>query len=155
MNTNAICIGIETQSCDWSAIDSLNELKELAETAGLCVKKIDYQKRTSANQKSYIGKGKLTEIHEQIINNKLSIAIFDDELTPNQQRHLENTLEIKILDRTSLVLDIFSQRAKTKEAQIQIGTAQLQYLQPRLRRMWTHLSRLGVGLELEVQVKLN
>ena len=91
-------------------------------------------------------KEKLIELKEIIETKHIQIAIFDDELSPMQQRTLEDTLQIKILDRTSLVLDIFSQRAQTKEAQIQIELAQLQYLQPRLRKMWTHLSRLGGGI---------
>ena len=141
-----ICIGIETPDSDWTAIDSLNELKELANTAGITIQSTMFQKREKPNQLSYIGKGKLVELKDVIQLNKIEVAIFDDELTPMQQRHIENELQIKILDRTSLVLDIFSQRARTKEAQIQIELAQLEYLQPRLRRMWTHLSRLGGGI---------
>lgn len=141
-----ICIGIETPTSDWLVEDSIHELKELATTAGLVIVDQITQNREKANQLSYIGKGKLTELTEIIKEKNIQIALFDDELSPMQQRHLENTLNIKILDRTSLVLDIFSQRAQTKEAQIQIELAQLQYIQPRLRRMWTHLSRLGGGI---------
>ena len=143
---NTICDGVETPLSDWPIEDSLSELFELAQTAGLNPTKTFHQNRHSPNQLSYIGKGKLDELKELVQEEKYVVALFDDELSPMQQRHLENTLEIKILDRTSIVLDIFSQRAQTKEAQIQIELAQLQYIQPRLRKMWTHLSRLGGGI---------
>ena len=146
MNKNTICVGIETPESDWSIDISINELEELATTAGLTIIGKLTQNRLRADQLRYIGKGKLEELKEIIKEQNIEIALFDDELTPMQQRHIENTLQIKILDRTSLVLDIFSQRAQTKEAQIQIELAQLQYIQPRLRRMWTHLSRLGGGI---------
>ena len=145
MNTG-IVIGVETPSSDWKATDSLSELSELAQTAGVTVIESLSQQRHAPNQLSYVGKGKLIEIKEIIEEKNIVVAIFDDELSPMQQRHIENELKVKILDRTSLVLDIFSQRAQTKEAQIQIELAQLEYLQPRLRRMWTHLSRLGGGI---------
>ena len=131
MNKNTICIGIETPESDWSVDDSLIELEELGTTAGLTIVQKLSQNRIKPNQLSYIGKGKLEELQNIIENNDIQIALFDDELSPMQQRHIENTLKIKILDRTSLVLDIFSQRARTKEAQIQIELAQLQYIQPR------------------------
>ncbi len=146
MNKRTICVGVETPESDWTINDSINELKELATTAGLEVVNELTQNREKQNQLSYIGKGKLIELKEMISEEDIQIALFDDELSPMQQRHIENTLNIKILDRTSLVLDIFSQRAQTKEAQLQIELAQLQYIQPRLRRMWTHLSRLGGGI---------
>ena len=145
MNTG-IVIGVETPSSDWKATDSLSELAELAQTAGVTIIESLSQQRHAPNQLSYVGKGKLVEIREIIEEKNIVVAIFDDELSPMQQRHIENELKVKILDRTSLVLDIFSQRAQTKEAQIQIELAQLEYLQPRLRRMWTHLSRLGGGI---------
>jgi GTPase len=146
MSHNSICIGVETPHSDWPIDISLNELKELAVTAGLTVIDTMTQSRHAANQLSYIGKGKLTELLDIITKKNIEIAIFDDELSPMQQKHIENILNIKVLDRTSLILDIFSQRAQTKEAQIQIELAQLQYLRPRLRRMWTHLSKLGGGI---------
>jgi GTP-binding protein HflX len=146
MNNATVSIGIETPSSDWSAAESLAELGELATTAGLSIHHTFYQKLNKPNQLSYVGRGKLIEIKTHIIENSIQIALFDDELSPMQQRHIENSLEIKVLDRTSLILDIFSQRAQTKEAQIQIELAQLDYIQPRLRRMWTHLSRLGGGI---------
>ncbi|MGA0241977.1 MAG: GTPase HflX [Candidatus Marinamargulisbacteria bacterium] len=146
MTRRGICVGVHTPTSDWPAEDSLAELAELATTAGLTIQHSLAQTRPRPNQLSYVGKGKLQEIAHYIQNNAIEVAIFDDELSPMQQRHIENELKVKILDRTSLVLDIFSQRAQTKEAQIQIELAQLQYLQPRLRRMWTHLSRLGGGI---------
>ena len=145
MNTG-IVVGVQTPSSDWEAKDSLSELAELAQTAGVKIIETLSQQRHAPNQLSYVGKGKLVEIKEIIDEKNIVVAIFDDELSPMQQRHIENELKVKVLDRTSIVLDIFSQRAQTKEAQIQIELAQLQYLQPRLRRMWTHLSRLGGGI---------
>ncbi len=146
MNTKTVCVGVETPKSDWPIEDSIAELNELATTAGLEPIEMVTQNRETPNKLSYIGKGKLEELNILVKDEDIAVAIFDDELSPIQQRHLENTLQIKILDRTSLVLDIFSQRAQTKEAQIQIELAQLDYLQPRLRRMWTHLSRLGGGI---------
>ena len=146
MNKNTICIGVETPESDWLIEESIHELQELAETAGLNVTSTLTQKKTKPNQLSYIGRGKLNELKDIVTTDDIQIALFDDELSPMQQRHIENTLNVKVLDRTSLVLDIFSQRAQTKEAQIQIELAQLSYIQPRLRRMWTHLSRLGGGI---------
>lgn len=146
MTALGLCVGLETPTSDWPAQDSLNELSALAKTAGIDVVDCVHQNRRTPNQLSYVGKGKLQDIATMVREQSIDIAIFDDELSPMQQRHIENELAIKILDRTSLVLDIFSQRAQTKEAQIQIELAQLQYLQPRLRRMWTHLSRLGGGV---------
>ncbi len=143
---NCICVGVETPESDWPINDSIDELKELAITAELTPTHTMIQRLEKPNFLSYIGKGKCDELKELISQTKCTLVIFDDELTPMQQRHLENHLQVKILDRTSLVLDIFAQRAQTKEAQIQVELAQLQYLQPRLRRMWTHLSRLGGGI---------
>jgi GTP-binding protein HflX len=141
-----LCVGVGTPKADWPVAVSLAELGELATTAGLTVMGYVSQARNAPNRLSYVGSGKLALIRDMIAEQDIAVVICDDELTPNQQRHLENTLQVKILDRTSLVLDIFSQRARTKEAHIQIELAQLRYLQPRLRRMWTHLSRLGGGI---------
>src|SRR6056300_814635 len=105
MKQHTICIGIETPESDWLVTDSLLELEELAKTAGLIVIDKLSQNRLKQNQLSYIGKGKLEELKKIIESNDIQIALFDDELSPMQQRHLENTLKIKILDRTSLVLD--------------------------------------------------
>ena len=146
MTSTAVCVGVETPESDWLIDDSIDELTELSETAGLTVTHRLTQHKQRVDTLSYLGKGKLNELHALVTDHDIQVAVFDDELSPMQQRHIENTLKIKILDRTSLVLDIFSQRAQTKEAQIQIELAQLQYIRPRLRRMWTHLSRLAGGI---------
>ena len=146
MTIPTICVGVETPESDWLIADSIEELKELAQTAGLKVTHTLTQHKARVDQLGYIGKGKLMELKALVDQHNLHVALFDDELSPMQQRHIENILQIKILDRTSLVLDIFSQRAQTKEAQIQIELAQLEYIRPRLRRMWTHLSRLAGGI---------
>jgi GTPase len=144
----AVLIGINTSKYDgtWPAEDSLNELKELALTAGLTTLQIFIQNREKVDRKTYVGKGKLEEIKDYIEKNDIQVCITDDELGPAQHKHIEATLNIKVLDRTSLILDIFSQRAQTYEAQLQIELAQLNYLLPRLTRLWTHLSRQGGGI---------
>ena len=116
-----ICIGIETPDSDWTAIDSLNELKEL-----LTLRESQFNHRCFKNVKNQINyptleKVNLVELKDVIQLNKIEVAIFDDELTPMQQRHIENELQIKILDRTSLVLDIFSQRARTKKLKFKLS----------------------------------
>lgn len=104
------------------------------------------QNRDKPHPKTYLGEGKLDEIRDLIAFHEAEVVVADDELSPSQQRNLEKELNVKILDRTGLVLDIFASRAQTKEAQLQIELAQLEYLMPRLTRMWTHLSRLGGGI---------
>ncbi len=94
----------------------------------------------------YLGMGKLEELKHKIVETDCSVAIFDDELTPTQQRNLENALEIKVIDRTALILDIFSRHAHTREGQLQVELAQHQYLLPRLAGQWSHLERLGGGI---------
>lgn len=135
-----------SHSPDWTIEDSLNELKELAVTAELDVVGSIIQKRDHPDDKYYLGKGKLAEIQEIIKENEIEVLITDDELLPSQEKNLEKLLEIKVIDRTALILDIFAARAQTHEAQLQVELAQLSYLLPRLTRMWTHLSRLGGGI---------
>lgn len=125
-----------------------NELELLAETAGAEVVETFHQELSRPLGATYIGKGKLAEIKEYIKENKIVLAIFDDELSPVQIRNLEKEIEIKVLDRSGLILDIFAQRAQTSEAITQVELAQMQYLMPRLTRMWTHLSKQyggGIG----------
>ena len=125
-----------------------NELELLAETAGAEVVESFHQELNRPIGATYIGKGKLAEIKEYAKENKIVLAIFDDELSPVQIRNLEKELEIKVLDRSGLILDIFAQRAQTSEAKTQVELAQMQYLMPRLTRMWTHLSKQyggGIG----------
>jgi GTPase len=126
----------------------IDELEFLAETAGVVTKKKFLQRIDKPNPKTYIGSGKMEEIKAYITENKIDTAIFDDELSPSQLRNIERELEIKILDRNNLILDIFASRARTAHAQTQVELAQLEYVMPRLTRMWTHLDRqkAGVGM---------
>ena len=142
----------------WNAEDSLDELAQLADTAGIAVAGRVIQKRLQENPVTYVGKGKLEELRQELsLNPELGTLIFDDELSPGQQRNIEKTLgeQVKVLDRTALILDIFAQHAYTREGQIQVELAQYEYLQPRLTGMWRHLIRqvggraggaIGVGL---------
>ena len=96
--------------------------------------------------RTYLGSGKLQELRETIVNEAIDVAIFDDELQPAQQVALENTLKIKVIDRTALILDIFAQRARSREGRLQVELAQVEYLLPRLAGQWSHLERLGGGI---------
>src|SRR5690606_12313048 len=120
----------------------------LAETAGAVPVKFFTQKLEIAHAATFIGKGKLEEIKNFVIEKEIDIVIFDDELSPTQLRNLERDMNIRILDRTNLILDIFAGRAKTAHAKTQVELAQYQYLLPRLTRMWTHLERQrgGIGM---------
>ncbi len=126
----------------------LDELEFLAETAGAISEHRFTQKLPMPNPKYYVGSGKIKEIKEYITSNKIDTVIFDDELSPSQLRNIEKQLEIKILDRNNLILDIFAKRARTSHAKTQVELAQLQYLLPRLTRLWTHLDRQkgGIGM---------
>jgi GTP-binding protein HflX len=123
----------------------LDELAFLAETAGAEVLKRFTQRLDMAHSVTYVGKGKLQEIKDYITENEIGMVIFDDELSPKQLRNIEANLQIKILDRTSLILDIFAMRAQTAHAKTQVELAQYQYMLPRLKRLWTHLERQGGG----------
>ncbi len=144
-----ILIGIITQAQSQEKVEEyLAELAFLANTAGAEVKKHFTQKLDKPLPKTFIGTGKLEEIKAYIEKHDIDIAIFDDELSPAQQKNLERILEIKIMDRTLLILDIFAQRAQTSYARTQVELAQYQYLLPRLTGMWTHLERQrgGIGM---------
>ncbi len=129
-------------------MEYLDELEFLAETAGAVGMKRFVQKVDRPDSRTYIRSGKLEEIREYIEANEIDAAIFDDELSPTQLRNIERELNVRILDRTNLILDIFAQRAKTAYAKTQVELAQYQYLLPRLTRMWTHLERQkgGIGM---------
>ena len=136
----AVLIGIVTQEQDERTTDEyLDELEFLAQTAGVIVAKRFTQKLDMQNPVTYVGRGKLDEITDYIKDNEIGIAIFDDELSPRQIRNIEKALNVKILDRTSLILDIFAMRAQTASAKTQVELAQYQYMLPRLTRLWTHL----------------
>lgn len=126
----------------------LDELEFLAETAGGMAIGRFTQKLPMPNPKTYVGSGKIKEIVEYVQANNIEMVIFDDELSPSQLRNIEKALEVKILDRNNLILDIFASRARTSHAKTQVELAQLQYLLPRLTRLWTHLDRQkgGIGM---------
>jgi GTP-binding protein HflX len=145
----AVLIGVINDNQDIRLVnDYLEELAFLVETAGAIPVKKFIQRLDSPNARTYIGSGKLEEIHQFAIQEKIDIVIFDDELSPSQMRNIEKELEIRVLDRTNLILDIFAQRAKTAYAKTQVELAQYEYLLPRLAGMWTHLERQqgGIGM---------
>lgn len=145
----AILIGLITQNQDEDkAIEYLDELEFLTYTAGGEVLKRFMQKMQKPNPKTFIGTGKLEEVRKFVEENEIGAAIFDDELSPAQQKNIEKILKCKIIDRTNLILDIFAQRAQTSYATTQVELAQYEYLLPRLAGMWTHLERQrgGIGM---------
>ena len=143
----AILIGLEKQGVSkWDLRDSMEELRELANSAGAEVVDTVTQKLPKPTAPYYIGRGKAELIKESMAGREVTSVIFDDELSPAQGRNLENLLARKVLDRTQLILDIFAQRARSREGRLQIELAQLQYLLPRLTRMWHHLSRQTGGI---------
>ncbi len=129
----------------WSMADALEELARLAETAGIEVVGSVTQKLSRPEPGTYVGKGKLAEIKALKDDLEYDLVIADEELTPGQQRGLEEALGVKVLDRTALILDIFAQRAQTREGRLQVEVALLEYRLPRMTRMWTHLSRQTGG----------
>ena len=144
-----VLVGVVTPEIkEDTAQEYLDELEFLAETAGAITQKKFLQKLPMAHPRTYVGKGKIQEIKDYIKENGIELVIFDDELSPSQLRNIERELECKILDRNILILDIFASRARTSHAKTQVELAQLQYMLPRLTRMWTHLERQkgGIGL---------
>lgn len=129
-------------------VEYLDELEFLVKTAGAKTVEKFYQKVEHPHPVTYVGKGKLEEIAEYVERKEIDLVIFDDEISPSQQRNIEKVLEVKVLDRAMLILDIFAQRARTVQAKTQVELAQLQYMLPRLRGMWTHLDRIkgGIGM---------
>jgi GTP-binding protein HflX len=126
--------------------DSVAELGLLAETAGAEVVKMVRQRRDSINSGTFLGKGKLADMKALADADEVDMFIFDEDLHPNQVRRLQDTLKKKILDRSELILDIFAARARSREARLQVELAQLEYMLPRLTKMWAHLSRTGGGI---------
>ncbi|HHT52647.1 MAG: GTPase HflX [Bacteroidales bacterium] len=145
----AVLIGVATPDTPFEKMNEyLTELAFLVDTAGgVAVRKI-IQNLPHPDPRTYLGSGKLREVKEYIEENKIDIAVFDDELTPSQTRNIESFLGIMVIDRTRLILDIFSKRAQTAHAKVQVELAQYQYLLPRLTGMWTHLEkqRGGIGM---------
>jgi GTPase len=142
-----ILVGLERDGVSrWDVEDSLTELRQLAVTAGAQVVETIVQKLDKPTAPFFIGKGKAEEVTRQCQKNDVTSVIFDDELSPAQGRNLEGITHRKVLDRTQLILDIFAQRARSREGRLQIELAQLQYLLPRLTGMWRHLSRQTGGI---------
>jgi len=130
----------------WPVTASVDELAQLANTAGAEVVGRLIQRLPVASRTHYLGKGKLAELHSLKDTIGFDVVIFDDDLSPLQQRNLEEALEVKIIDRAALILDIFAKRARTREGQLQVELAQHEYLFPRLAGQWSHLERLGGGI---------
>ena len=148
-NERAVLVGLATRKQNEAKCNEyLDELAFLAHTAGAETEKRFVQKLDYPNSRTYVGKGKLDEIRQYVEDNEIGLVIFDDDLSSKQVANIENELKVKILDRTSLILDIFAKRAQTATARTQVELAQYQYLLPRLTRMWTHLERQrgGIGM---------
>ncbi|MBO5002080.1 MAG: GTPase HflX, partial [Prevotella sp.] len=147
----AVLVGLITKDQnEQKTKEYLDELEFLADTAGAVTVKRFTQKVNGPNQTTYVGKGKLEEIRQYIeseeeAEREVGMVIFDDELSAKQIRNIEKELKVKILDRTSLILDIFAMRAQTANAKTQVELAQYRYMLPRLQRLWTHLERQGGG----------
>lgn len=139
-------VGKKGSNGEWSVRDSLQELSFLASTAGAYVVGKVSQNLQAPSASHYIGKGKLEQVQRLREQMGYGTVIFDDELTPRQQRNLEDALEVKVLDRTALILDIFSRHAQSREGKLQVELAQHRYLLPRLAGQWSHLERLGGGI---------
>ena len=144
--SRAILIGVKLRNnLMHETEESLQELQQLAETAGIEVVCETIQPRNAPNPTYFIGEGKVEELKPLVEELEADAIIFDEELSPAQNRNLEKALEVATIDRTGLILQVFAQRALTKEARLQVALAQLEYALPRLTRMWTHLSRLATG----------
>jgi GTP-binding protein HflX len=141
----AILVGVILPQHHFLA-EPLAELEGLAQTARVKVRGRLLQKRNAPNNSTYLGRGKVEELTDLVDREEANVVLFDNELTPAQRRNLENRTGVKVLDRTELILDIFSTRAQTYEARLAVELAQLEYALPRLKRMWTHLSRLNMGV---------
>jgi GTP-binding protein HflX len=150
----AILVGVELKSrsrrgadhISYTTEESLEELKVLAESAGASVEETIVQSREAPSAATLIGSGKLDQLRSLVVAQELDVVLFDSDLTPTQQRNLERALDCKILDRTQLILDIFARRARTREGQLQVELAQLNYLLPRLTGRGVEMSRLGGGI---------
>ena len=143
----AFLIAVDTgDDSGWSASDSLVELAALATTAGAEVVGAEWQNRRHVDPNWYIGKGKAEELVAAKNETRFDLLVADDELSPSQQKALESLLNVKVIDRSRLILDIFAQHARTHEGRLQVELAQLEYQLPRLTRLWTHLSRTGGGI---------
>ncbi len=143
---NAILVGVLLPEGEFNPDDPLDEIRGLAKTAGLQVSSWLLQKRQRPDIATYIGSGKVDELKELVEAHEADLVVFDNDLLPSQTRNLEKSLGVKVIDRTEVILDIFASRAQTHEAHLQVELAQLEYALPRLKRMWTHLSRYKGGI---------
>jgi GTPase len=141
-----ILVGVLLPDRDVSPDDPLDEIRGLAKSAGLAVVGSMLQKRQQVDVATYIGSGKVEELKELVEAHEADLVVFDNDLGPAQTRNLEKALGVKVIDRTEVILDIFATRAQTHEAHLQVELAQLEYAMPRLKRMWTHLSRYKGGI---------
>ena len=157
----ALLVGVwvRGQSAEWEVRDTLDELAQLAAGAGAEVLGQILCKQSKIQAGHYIGKGKAAEIAQRALEEGCNLVIFDEDLSPAQGRNLEEVLGVRVVDRTQLILDIFAQRAQTREGCLQVELAQHHYLLPRLRNMWTHLERQkgGIGMKGpgETQVEMD
>jgi GTPase len=142
----AVLVSIALPDRPWATADPCDEIRGLAETAGAVVVGEVTQKRHDINAGTYVGKGKVQEIVERVKQTDADVVVFDNDLSPGQVRNLEKATEVKVLDRSELILDIFATRARTPESRLQVELAQLEYSLPRLKQMWTHLSRYQAGI---------
>ena len=141
-----VLVGVLLPDSDLAADDPLDEIRGLARTAGLIVVGSMLQRRREVDIATYIGSGKAMELKALVEAHEADLVVFDNDLGPAQTRNLERLLEVKVIDRTEVILDIFATRARTHEAHLQVELAQLEYAMPRLKRMWTHLSRYKGGI---------
>ncbi len=141
-----ILVGVLLPDGQYNPDDPLDEIRGLAKTAGLVVVGSLLQKRSQTDIATYIGAGKVEELKELVEAHEADLVVFDNDLGPAQTRNLEKALGVKVIDRTEVILDIFATRARTHEAHLQVELAQLEYALPRLKRMWTHLSRYKGGI---------
>lgn len=150
----AVAVGLITPRQPENKVNEyLDELEFLADTAGAEVVTRFVQKLEQPNPRTFVGQGKLAEIKEYVEKNDIGMVIFDDDLSTKQIANIEKELQVKILDRSSLILDIFARRAQTATAKTQVELAQYQYLLPRLTRMWTHLERQKGGIGMRARAR--
>ncbi len=142
----AVCISIEDSSSHSDDVDPLAELKELLRTSGVAVASDLVQPRKNPDPDHYLGKGKIEDLHLLIKSSNANVVACDDELSPRQERNLEDELGVPVLDRTEIILDIFASHASSTEGKLQVELAQLEYNMARMRGLWTHLERLGGGI---------
>jgi GTP-binding protein HflX len=140
-----IGVGMDGRADD-AELPVFDELAELARTAGARVVLRFYQRKANPESSSYLGSGKMQELAKEVKDTGATLVIADDDLSPAQVRHLEEATCVRVIDRSELIIDIFARAGRTEQAKLQVELAQLQYLSPRLKRMWTHLSRItGAG----------